>query len=618
MKLQVPFIQLPVQFDADRLASEMLALGEEAWREHPQKYPGNYALPLVAVDGDPDSDEVAGSMLPTPHLARCPYLMQVLARLGAVWGRTRLMKLAGGAEVSPHVDINYYWRDRMRVHVPIQTQPGVRFQCGEAEVNMRAGECWIFDTWRPHRVLNVADHERVHLVADTVGGPKFWEIANRGRAPGGPVSGAWSVQEFDGYPLAEDAPALEFERTNVPMVMTPWELRDHLQFIVSHVRPDPQLASLQQAASEFDANWRVLWARYGDSRDGWCAYRETLDAFETWSERNAATLRLVNGMRFVGTLRAMILKAALADSVNGGSGGELRTEAGTSGAVSRRQADSRSDFDRPIFIVSPPRSGSSLLFETLAQSPDVCTIGGESHRLIEVETAAGTLGAIARGYASNRLDASDVRSETASDLRNRYSASAVDREGKPPTARFRLLEKTPKNALRVPFLAEVFPNSVFVYLHRDPREVLASMLEAWESGRFRTYPELPGWTGLPWSMVLIPGWRDLIGKLLPDVVAAQWEVTTSILLDDLDALPPGRRCVARYDALVSDPNAEIRRLCSVLDVGWDRVLAAELPSARYTVSSPRRGKWREREREILPRLPKLEKTMTRAADAAGL
>ena len=49
--------------------------------------------------------------------------MQVMASIGAVWGRTRLMRLSGHAEVTPHVDINYYWRERVRVHVPIVTQP---------------------------------------------------------------------------------------------------------------------------------------------------------------------------------------------------------------------------------------------------------------------------------------------------------------------------------------------------------------------------------------------------------------------------------------------------------------------------------------------------------------
>lgn len=49
MKLQVPFIHLPVRFDAETLAAEVAALGEEAWRPHPQGYPGNSALTLITV-----------------------------------------------------------------------------------------------------------------------------------------------------------------------------------------------------------------------------------------------------------------------------------------------------------------------------------------------------------------------------------------------------------------------------------------------------------------------------------------------------------------------------------------------------------------------------------------
>jgi hypothetical protein len=311
MKLQVPFVQLPLRFDADRLAAEMHALGAAAWRPHPQKYPGNFALPLVSVGGDPDSDAIAGPMRPTPYLEQCPYLSQVLARLGAVWGRTRLMKLIGGAEVTPHADINYYWRDRMRVHVPIQTQPGVRFICGDAEVNMAPGECWIFDTWRPHRVINVADHERVHLVADTVGGETFWELAARGRAPGYGNIDAWRAEPFEG--AGEPQAALIFESSNAPQVMTPWELRNHIEFILAHVAPHPQLGPVQQRASRFMANWHALWAQYGEDRAGWPAYRRALDGFLGDMEHGAAPLQLVNGMQFMSTLRSMVLGVALAD-----------------------------------------------------------------------------------------------------------------------------------------------------------------------------------------------------------------------------------------------------------------------------------------------------------------
>ena len=104
-----------------------------------------------------------------------------------------------------------------------------------------------------------------------------------------------------------------------------------------------------------------------------------------------------------------------------------------------------------------------------------------------------------------------------------------------------MLEKTPKNALRVPFFDAIWPDAYFVYLYRDVRRTLASMMEAWASGAFRTYPRLPGLARLPWSLVLVPGWRELIGRPLPVVVAHQWARTTNILLDDLSQVPKRTR-----------------------------------------------------------------------------
>src|SRR3546814_9998708 len=77
-----------------------------------------------------------------------------------------------------------------------------------------------------------------------------------------------------------------------------------------------------------------------------------------------------------------------------------------------------------------------------------------------------------------------------------------------------MLEKTPKNALRIPLLRKVFPDARFIYLHRDPRQVLGSMLDGWQSGGFRMYSTLPGWQGPAWSFLLVPGWRELSGKPL--------------------------------------------------------------------------------------------------------
>jgi uncharacterized protein (TIGR03032 family) len=167
----------------------------------------------------------------------------------------------------------------------------------------------------------------------------------------------------------------------------------------------------------------------------------------------------------------------------------------------------------------------------------------------------------------------------------------------------RLLEKTPKNALRVPFLASAFPDALFIYLYRNPRESINSIYEAWRSGRFVTYPQLPGWTGPPWSLLLVPGWRELAEAPLPEIAARQWSIATERLLDDLEALPSDRWCVANYGRLVSEPQAEIERLSRFLDIEWDRRLSAPLPISRHTLTPPELGKWRHNAEVLEPVFP---------------
>ena len=41
---------------------------------------------------------------------------------------------------------------------------------------MAAGEAWLFDNWRLHRVENPTADERIHLVADTSGSATFWQF----------------------------------------------------------------------------------------------------------------------------------------------------------------------------------------------------------------------------------------------------------------------------------------------------------------------------------------------------------------------------------------------------------------------------------------------------------
>lgn len=266
-------------------------------------------------------------------------------------------------------------------------------------------------------------------------------------------------------------------------------------------------------------------------------------------------------------------------------------------------------FDRPILIVSPPRSGSTLLFETLGKAPGLFSIGSEIHQIFETLPGFHPRD---RNWDSNRLAAEDAQTESARRFAENFYGELRDRDGRQPSGRVRILEKTPKNALRIPFFNALWPDSTFVYLYRDVRQTLASMMEGWASGFFRTYQRLPGWTGHQWSLLLVPGWRQFVGRPLPEVVAHQWTIATTILLNDLECLPRERLRTVDHARLVAEPDVVVQPLAHSLSLGWDSKLGPELPLSRSTISPPRPDKWRRLEAVINEVWPIVEATDARA------
>ena len=281
------------------------------------------------------------------------------------------------------------------------------------------------------------------------------------------------------------------------------------------------------------------------------------------------------------------------------------------GSVVHPSGAAASLFDRPIFIVSTPRSGSTLLFQTLVQAPGLYSIGDEGHALFE---SIPELTPWAHGWSSNRLTAEDAAPGPVTQLANSFYLGLRDRDGAPPQGRVRTLEKTPKNALRVPFLDAAFRDAYFIYLYRDVRQTLSSMIEAWESGRFRTYPRLPGWQGHAWSLLLVPGWEKLKGLPLAQIIGHQWAITTEQLLDDLAAIPAERVTGLNYTNLLAAPQPAISGLAAAVGLGWDLQLGRELPLSRTTISRPEPDKWRRHQAEIEAVWPIVERADTRARE----
>ncbi|MCP2341115.1 aspartyl/asparaginyl beta-hydroxylase domain-containing protein [Actinomadura rupiterrae] len=173
-------VPLDRAYDADRLATEALALREFTWRAQRAYGQDGLAseatidwriLSLRSPGGDPGRTDPGGAgLLPhadTPYLAHTPYIAEVLAGIPAPLRAVRLMALGAGARCHEHRDgkCGYPW-GAMRLHVPVITNPGAVVVIGGEERHWDAGRLWFGDFDRLHYVRNDGDEARVHLVID--------------------------------------------------------------------------------------------------------------------------------------------------------------------------------------------------------------------------------------------------------------------------------------------------------------------------------------------------------------------------------------------------------------------------------------------------------------------
>ena len=264
--------------------------------------------------------------------------------------------------------------------------------------------------------------------------------------------------------------------------------------------------------------------------------------------------------------------------------------------------------DRPIFIIGAPRSGTSILFSVLRSSDHVAHWPGEAHEVWEADHHPALT-----GWGSNALDAADASPETVERIgREFFLVSGPNK---------RLIDKTPRNALCVPFVDRIFPDARFVFLIRDGRDNVNSLINAWRTPRYRTYqlPEphsIPGVDPRWWKFVLYPGWRDDTGGSVEKVCARQWVSSNEHALDAFADLPRSRWTKVRYEELVERPDAAIARVLSFLELPHDAGVMSRAAALNRTpinvVTPPERGKWRkENPAEIEAVLPLLAPTMER-------
>lgn len=266
---------------------------------------------------------------------------------------------------------------------------------------------------------------------------------------------------------------------------------------------------------------------------------------------------------------------------------------------------------QPIFVLGSPRSGTTMLFEVLKRSSEVASMDRESHVLWN----AFHDGRPRRG----QHQATAPSAITPLERRALYWAIQGISSGR------RYLDKAPQNSLRVDYLNDLFPDARFVFLKRDGRACVSSLITAWKS---RTGP-FPGWESPAplsirgynanrWKFVMPPGWEEYAfgGRALEQVCAFQWKACNEAILASRTRIPSDRWLELTYEGFVEAPGATTAWLLDRLGLSPDEEVlayAGDLNShVVRAVEPPRPDKWREENpAEVEAVLPMIVPTMKR-------
>ena len=198
--------------------------------------------------------------------------------------------------------------------------------------------------------------------------------------------------------------------------------------------------------------------------------------------------------------------------------------------------------ERFIFVGGAPRSGTTLVQNMLDCHPDIWG-GPEFLHLPDIATLRGKLiDSVGRGWIDAYVSAERV-DELMRGLVEALMLPAADRAGR------RLLsEKSPQNVLAFSALLELFPGARFVHVVRDPRAVVASLLQVGVRAKE----------------------KGVKSAAYTYACSAATAYTRKCLEAGFAATrgAPGRIHTMVYEQLVQDPDKTSRALCAYLGLEW--------------------------------------------------
>ena len=261
----------------------------------------------------------------------------------------------------------------------------------------------------------------------------------------------------------------------------------------------------------------------------------------------------------------------------------------------------------PVFVVGCSRSGTTVTYETIAMSPRLLSFG---HEIPEFWDSLW-------GPHHNRWESEAAGAEHAlpahRDAAQRYFFQRLGLG--------RVLDKTCINVMRVPYLHALFPNARFVYIHRDGRDNVSSLMDGWlHDGHFALgkllgpFPcpvAIDGGAFHEWSFFLPPGWRDYNDAPLEEVCALQWLTANRFALDASRQIPPEQWIRLRYEDIFDRPLPMFREVFERLKLPFDdaierRCATLDTRPTSIVKGAPKKEKWKAQHaakiERILPRI----------------
>lgn len=164
------------EIDARPLIDAILALDPEQWLENESRqtdyevHRQTQSIVLVFCEGTPGDLEVrkqSGWDLLAP--AAVPVMEELIARAyppGGVVIRAMAAKLVAGGRIDPHFDSHLTFRQSHRIHVPVSTNPRVRFTIDGRPFRFEVGQAYEINNQKVHSVINSGSEDRITFIFD--------------------------------------------------------------------------------------------------------------------------------------------------------------------------------------------------------------------------------------------------------------------------------------------------------------------------------------------------------------------------------------------------------------------------------------------------------------------